>query len=183
MVFGCLKIGDLAKISFNREDNDKPWDVGPTLLGFWRSLGDRPLLKIDPSCRSTSFFFGIFRWFLRSGFFNARPSRIPISSNIQDPRCEYICPMTAPWLLTSWFPWLVHWRNHEGPRVPLKSVALADHWVPWKSGHLSHKAPAGGTTVASLDIRGTRNMTHSGWILWWYPCCDDSWHRCIKIKI
>ena len=65
------------------------------------------------------------------------------------------------------------------------------HWrnpLPWRiigylfSGHLSHKAP-GGTTVASLDIRGTRNMTHSGWILWWYPCCDASWHRCIKIKI
>ena len=140
-------------------------------------LGDRPLLGID-------LLFGIFR-FLRVGDGNARLLDLqgfqyhPISKS---PGVSTYAPY-APWLLTSWFPWLVHWRNHEGPRVPLKkSVALADHWVPWKSGHLSHKAP-GGTTVASLDIRGTRNMTHSGWILWWYPCCDASWHRCIKIKI
>jgi hypothetical protein len=62
MVFGCLKIGDLAKISFNREDNDKPWDVGPTLLGFWRSLGDRPLLGID-----LLFFFRNFQVVLEIG--------------------------------------------------------------------------------------------------------------------
>ena len=84
MVFGCLKIGDLAKISFNREDNDKPWDVGPTLLGFWRSLGDRPLLKIDPSCRSTSFFFWNFQVVLEIGVFQC--STFKDSNIIQYPR-------------------------------------------------------------------------------------------------
>ena len=62
---------------------------------FWDS-GD--LLGIDPSWGSTRLgdrppFFLIFQVVLEIGDGNARPSRRPISSNIQEPGCEYICPI------------------------------------------------------------------------------------------